>query len=116
MRRGACAADSTLVLFARPHDHRGPGADVIASRIGITIPKKTGNAVTRNRWKRWIRESFRTQQDALPAGWDFVVRPKKGAFGAFPPIRKSIPRLARKAVQRFQAAQAKGPPEPPGRR
>ena len=94
LRQGSCAADATLVLFAlsAPHSRK--------ARLGVTIPQKTGNAVVRNRWKRLIRESFRTQQDQIPAGYDYVVRPKKGARPRWSEIRKSIPRLAKKAIAR----------------
>ena len=94
LRQGQCAADGTLVLFALAV----PEAEV--PKLGVTIPKKAGNAVVRNRWKRLIRESFRTQQDQIPAGYHYVVRPKKGAQPDWDEIRKSVPRLANKAVKR----------------
>lgn len=72
------------------------------SRIGITIPKKTGNAVVRNHWKRLIREAFRTSQHEIPAGFDFVVRPKKDAVATWRAIQKSVPKLAQRAAKRFE--------------
>ncbi|MDV6031220.1 MAG: ribonuclease P protein component [Phycisphaera sp. RhM] len=100
LRKGGCAADGCLVVFAFPRD---PGDDRSAQsrRLGVTIPKKTGNAVVRNRWKRWIRESFRTQQAAFPVGFDFVVRPKKDAVASWSTIQRSLPKLAHKAVRRL---------------
>ena len=101
LRQGGCAADDCLVVFAFARQ-----TDAVPSaprrRLGVTIPKKTGNAVVRNRWKRWIRESFRTQQDAFPFGFDYIVRPKKGASGDWKKIQRSLPRLAKKAVSRFK--------------
>ena len=94
IRRGACAADGVLVLFAVASEENSP------SRLGITVPKKTGNAVMRNKWKRLIRESFRTQVDRIPTGYDYIVRPKKNAVLDWTAIQKSIPRLARKAASR----------------
>jgi len=46
-------------------------------RLGITVTKKTGNAVFRNRMKRLIREFFRRNKDLFPTGHDVVVMAKK---------------------------------------
>ncbi len=48
-----------------------------AKRLGITVTKKTGNAVFRNRMKRLLREFFRRNKDLFPAGHDVVVMVKK---------------------------------------
>ena len=42
-------------------------------RLGITTSKKVGNAVTRNRCKRLVRELFRRNKEAFPAGSDIIV-------------------------------------------
>ncbi|MCX5881627.1 MAG: ribonuclease P protein component [Deltaproteobacteria bacterium] len=47
------------------------------SRIGITVSRKVGNAVVRNRIKRRVREYYRLHSIAVPNGWDFHVIAKK---------------------------------------
>src|SRR5262249_38264316 len=52
----------------------GPGGEASRpARFGVTVSRKVGGAVVRNRVKRWIRESCRRMQDQLPAGVDLVV-------------------------------------------
>ncbi|HLK92595.1 MAG TPA: ribonuclease P protein component [Polyangia bacterium] len=61
--RGRRVAGSHLLLFALP----GGG------RIGITVSKKVGGAVLRNRVKRWIRDCYRRRRPEFPPGYDLVV-------------------------------------------
>lgn len=46
-------------------------------RLGITVTKKCGKSVARNRWKRLIREAFRLNKHRIPS-WDIVVTVKRG--------------------------------------
>jgi ribonuclease P protein component len=75
------------------------GFDVIegrATRLGLSVGRKVGNAVERNRWKRRIREAFRLLQHELPSGLDLVVRPRLGAKCDFHQIKASLKGLAKK--------------------
>jgi ribonuclease P protein component len=54
------------------------------SRLGITVSKKVGKAVTRNRIKRTIRELFSIEQKLWPGRLDIniIARPSSGRIGA----------------------------------
>lgn len=89
------AADGTLVVFLRRRGDDGP------ARLGVTVPKRTGDAPTRNRWKRWVRESFRRRQDDMPRGYDVIVRPKKGSAGGWDAVDQSLHRMVARALDRM---------------
>ncbi|MDR1486792.1 MAG: ribonuclease P protein component [Deltaproteobacteria bacterium] len=48
------------------------------NRLGVTVTKKIGCAVARNRLKRLAREFFRLNQLHWPQGWDFLFIAQKG--------------------------------------
>jgi ribonuclease P protein component len=86
-RRNVHAADQVLVVLACENGRAHP-------RLGLAVSRRVGNAVVRNRWKRWIREAFRQQKAGLPAGVDLLVRPRRGAAGDYRAIERSLRRLA----------------------
>jgi ribonuclease P protein component len=48
-------------------------------RLGITVTKRVGKAVARNRIKRLAREYFRRNRDRIDGLWDINVVAKNGA-------------------------------------
>ena len=57
-----------------------PRADSVApTRLGITVSRKVGGAVTRNRIKRLVREGFRRHKSLFPTGLDVVFLAKQAA-------------------------------------
>lgn len=90
-KKGKSCVLPSLVVYAKEN---GQGVN----RIGITASKKIGNAVTRNRAKRRIRELYRTNSDRLKTGYDFVVvargktakEPYEKLLGAFLKATESL--------------------------
>lgn len=62
-------ADGLLVVYGLPNDAG-------LSRLGLSVSRKVGGAVVRNRWKRVLREAFRLNAAELPVGIDFVIVPR----------------------------------------
>lgn len=59
-------ANSYLVLYARKNH-------TATNRVGITVSKKLGGAVVRNRVRRRLREVYRLHEQQFVPGWDVVV-------------------------------------------
>ena len=85
------SANSFLVLYAKPNK-----SDM--NRIGITVSKKLGHAVIRNRIRRRLREIYRLNEDQFQPGWDIVVVARSRCVDAdFASLTKAYLSLAAKA-------------------
>jgi len=88
---GRRLAGRWLVFFVRAAAGR-------AGRLGVTITKKTGSAVVRNRLRRRIRELYR-RSGLRESPQDVVVNVRPGAEGtAFEELARDFGALARRAV------------------
>ena len=68
-------ANSYLVLYAR-RNRLG------RNEVGITVSKKLGGAVIRNRTRRRLREIYRLNEARFAPGWDIVVVARSRAVDA----------------------------------
>jgi len=69
-KKGNRVTTKNLILFSKPNNFR-------RRRLGITVSKKVGNSVRRNRLKRVIREVFRKNKELFPYSFDVVVIVKR---------------------------------------
>ena len=65
--RGKNKAGKTMVVYVMKN-RLGP-----VDRLGITVSKKLGHAVTRNRIRRRIREAYRLHEQEIKSGYDIVI-------------------------------------------
>lgn len=73
MRSGRSHAGRDLVLYVFPRGSDEP------PRLGLSVSRKVGGAVDRNRVKRLLREAFAREAERLPVGADAVVIARPGA-------------------------------------
>jgi ribonuclease P protein component len=66
-KHGRSSANRHLVLYCFPN----PATE--APRIGLSVSRKVGGAVERNRVKRLLREAFATRRDAITGAHDVVI-------------------------------------------
>jgi ribonuclease P protein component len=101
-RQGRSQANRVLVLYAFPR----PGED--EPRLGLSVSRKVGGAVERNRVKRLLREAFEAEAARVPAGHDVVlvarteareVAEREGLAG----LRTALAELLDQAAERAEA-------------
>lgn len=92
-RAGLRAPCGSVMILALP-------AATGARRIGFTVSRKVGNAPTRNRVKRRLRELYRTSKDQWPQTLDIVVIARQqAATASFAELREAMEKGARKLRQ-----------------
>ncbi len=98
--RKCAASDQVMLVFGVPNG-------LPYSRIGLSVSRKVGGAVLRNRWKRLIREAFRLRREALPTGLDLVIIPRRQPVSREVPelnaLLSSLPRLAHRVNRKLQS-------------
>ncbi len=96
-QHGGRSSDGLLLVAAIRNELGEP-------RFGLSVSNRVGNAVTRNRIKRRLREIFRTamvsQRGDNESGWDFVVTARPAAADA---TYEDLQRSALKLISRVTA-------------
>jgi ribonuclease P protein component len=96
-RQGRSHAGREFVLYVFPrNEEREP-------RLGLSVSRKVGGAVERNRVKRLLREAFTAECGLLPEGTDAVVVARREARAlaereGLPGIQRALGELIERAV------------------
>ncbi|MGA2616627.1 MAG: ribonuclease P protein component [Thermoguttaceae bacterium] len=93
-RRRCTAGDDLLLIFAAANDRPYP-------RLGLSVGRKVGGAVTRNRWKRRLREAFRLARPELPPGIDLVVTVRPAPPPPVAGLSQSLVRLTARVKRKL---------------
>ena len=84
-------ANGCLVLYARRNR-------TSTNRVGITVGKKLGHAVVRNRVRRRLREIYRINEEKFQSGWDIVVVARtRAVYADFNQLSEAYMTAAQKA-------------------
>jgi ribonuclease P protein component len=89
-----CSASDHLLLVY------GAANGLPHARLGLSVSRKVGGAVVRNRLRRLYREAFRLTRHDLPTGIDFILIPRRSDDVTLDGLMKSLPKLARQVAKR----------------
>jgi ribonuclease P protein component len=92
--RRRSASDSRLLIY-------GCENELPHSRLGLSVSRKVGNAVVRNRIRRLYREAFRLTRSEIPKGLDLVLIPRGSEIPSLEQLCQSLPNLAKMIHKRL---------------
>jgi ribonuclease P protein component len=88
------AADAIVIVYAKENG-------LTHCRLGLSVSRKFGGAVQRNRLRRLFREAFRLNKHEFARALDLVIIPRSGEEPAFEDVCRSLIKLVKQLCRRF---------------
>jgi ribonuclease P protein component len=95
-------SNESLIVYAARND-------LPHNRLGLSVSRKFGGAVRRNRLRRLYREAYRLTRHQMPAGLDLVVIPRSKVETPLADLLVSLPKLVNQVARRL-VRDAEAPP------
>ncbi|HEV3117587.1 MAG TPA: ribonuclease P protein component [Gemmataceae bacterium] len=93
-QRRRSVSDARLIVYAcangLPH-----------LRLGLSVSRKVGGAVKRNRLRRLYREAFRLTRHQMPVGLDLVIIPRSTELPELTELTEALPGLVRQLARKL---------------
>jgi ribonuclease P protein component len=88
------ASNDWLIVYAAPNQ-------LAHSRLGLSVSRKFGGAVQRNRLRRLYREAYRLTKTELPSGLDVVLIPRGNDEPNLADLIAAIPKLISQVAKKL---------------
>jgi ribonuclease P protein component len=92
--RRCSVSNAHLIVYGLPNERD-------YCRLGLSVSRKVGPAVRRNRLRRLYREAFRLSRAELPVGLDLVLIPRSAAEPRLEELCQALPLLAQTLARRL---------------